>query len=53
MLEQTEEARTKKAKRFRLPYIILFGKGLNGDYAKVASGGGRQAAGKQKEGENA
>jgi hypothetical protein len=42
MLEQTEAAVTKKAKKFRLPYVILFGKGLNGDYSKVASGGRKQ-----------
>jgi hypothetical protein len=46
MLEQTEAA-TKKQKKFRLPYCVLFGKGLNGDFAKVASGkiGGREAKG--------
>jgi hypothetical protein len=34
-----EECATKEARRFLLPYRILFGKGLNGDRVNTASGG--------------
>jgi hypothetical protein len=37
-LKRTESG-TKQSRKFQLPHLILFGKGLNGDYAKVASGG--------------
>jgi hypothetical protein len=34
-----EELATKEARRFLLPYRILFGKGLNGNRDNTASGG--------------
>jgi hypothetical protein len=51
MLERTAtEAATKKAKKFRLPYSVLFGKGLNGDRSNVASGklGGKEPKGREE-----
>jgi hypothetical protein len=42
-------AATRDERKFRLSYIILFGKGLNGDYAKVA--GGRTAGDREAKGE--
>jgi hypothetical protein len=34
----TDKARTKTQRRFALPYIILFGKGLDGDRRHTTSG---------------
>jgi hypothetical protein len=48
MLKSTGAA-TRDERKFRLPYAILFGKGLNGDYAKVA--GGRTAGDRETRGE--
>jgi hypothetical protein len=43
------ELKTKQQRRLSLPWIILFGKGMNGDYSNTASGVGLSAK-KIKEG---